>query len=664
MPKDNPFLEALDKKNGTKWRINVINAGKSLNNNYYPDAVLREAVSLFDGVRVFVKSDDEHLKSQGKSFNQLIGQLSKPKFIEGKTPDTGKLQADLDVLKSAGDITERLKEAFDRNMQGLFGFSMDARGSAKKQGGQQVAQKLKKIDSVDLIIEPGAGGELIQLIEAVNPKENDDMGLRAKWVEAIKKANNGVLPVGLDTQDDDAMDAAYREAVSANNTETAEDKGAAEHDNGVEKLQAEMDQMKANTHLREALESSNLPDLAKQKITAGFATTARFTEAQVTQAIKVESDYLAHFTESGKVANMDGARSIEDRSDKVTTMMDDFFDREKRGMKSFKECYVDITGDTRVTGHLQNCDPVRLREAMANSAFREALDSSSFSNVLGDSITRAMLKEYNNQTQYDAWKQLAEVVPVSDFRTQERTRYGGYGDLPAVAENADYLALSSPNDEKSTYAVTKRGGKETVSLEMIKNDDVGAIRRIPNKMTRAAKRTLGKFVLDFIATNPVIYDTKTFFHADHNNLGTAALTSASLAARRLAMLKQTEADSSEQLSIPPMNLWVPHDMEEAAVDLFRRNTENDQTFLQSLALNVIPVWYWTDANDWAITADIMDIPIIEVGFLDGNEEPELFVQDSPTNGSLFSNDQITYKIRHIYGGNVMDYRGAQKAVVA
>jgi len=79
---------------------------------------------------------------------------------------------------------------------------------------------------------------------------------------------------------------------------------------------------------------------------------------------------------------------------------------------------------------------------------------------------------------------------------------------------------------------------------------------------------------------------------------------------------------------------------------------------------VVPIWYWTDVNDWTLIADIADVPFIEVGFLDGSEEPDLFVQDSPTQGSLFTNDQITYKIRHIYGGTVQDYRGAYKAVVA
>jgi hypothetical protein len=38
----------------------------------------------------------------------------------------------------------------------------------------------------------------------------------------------------------------------------------------------------------------------------------------------------------------------------------------------------------------------------------------------------------------------------------------------------------------------------------------------------------------------------------------------------------------------------------------------------------------------------------------------------PNVGSLFTNDKITYKIRHIYGGNVLidGEKGTTKAVVA
>ena len=72
------------------------------------------------------------------------------------------------------------------------------------------------------------------------------------------------------------------------------------------------------------------------------------------------------------------------------------------------------------------------------------------------------------------------------------------------------------------------------------------------------------------------------------------------------------------------------------------------------------------AEAGATAADPADIPGLEIGFLDGKEEPELFVQDAPNSGSMFSNDKLTYKIRHIYGGAVLvdGEKGTTKAVVA
>ena len=314
-----------------------------------------------------------------------------------------------------------------------------------------------------------------------------------------------------------------------------------------------------------------------------------------------------------------------------------------------------MTGDRLVTGRLRECDQSRLAESMGSATLSE---------VLGDSITRRMLAEYRAAVDFDGWRQLVSVVPVNDFRMQHRTRWGGYGDLPTVAEGADYLPLTSPGDEEATYKAGKKGGTEDLTLEMIKNDDVGVIRRIPTKLSRAAKRTLAKFVFDFLRANPVIYDTKALFHVDHNNLFAAALSKAELAAHRLAMLKQTELSSNDRIGIAPSRLVVPADLQEAAVDLFKLSTNNEKTFIQTLTMNIIPVWYWTDANDWCTAADPADIPGIEMGFLDGREEPELFVQDTPNVGSMFAADKLTYKIRHIYGGAVTDYRAFTKAVVA
>lgn len=741
-----PFIEAVavadGQTPGLKWLIRVIHAGKSGNNNFYPDATLREATPMFDGVRVFVKSDAEHIKGQGKSFNQLIGQLSAARFVEGQAKDSGEIQATLTLLASAGDVPAKLREAYDNGMSDLFGFSIDADALTNKRGSLREATKFTKIHSVDLIIEPGAGGELINLIEAINPQEQVEMKLKERMIEAVKAANKGAIPAGVDIDNDEQLEAAYREAVSNTQPETRANAGAT-IDNGdaaVARYEEKMRMVEARADARLLLNDSKLPEPVVAKLHKQFAAAESFTVEQVREAIQTERDVLAKLTESGHVAGLGGSRveSGKDRSEKITDMLDDFFNPATKA-RSFRECYVEITGDRGVTGLLQNCDVGRLREALGSEErFREAISAASFGNILGDSITRAMVRDYAALENYNDYENLVDVVPITNFRTQERTRMGGYGNLPAVAENGAYAALTSPGDEKSTYAVTKRGGKETISLETIANDDVGAIRKVPLRLAVAAKRTLFEFVLDFLATNPTIYDTAALFHATiHANLGSAALDATSFAAARLAMKQQTEknapgaivtgsiattvltvtavtsgalavgqvirgagvtsgttiaslgtgtggtgtynlsasqtvsstsifadATGSKPLGLLLKHVYVPANLEEAAYNLFVRTTNLDESFVQSRKPTVHVVDYWSDANNWYATADKMETPLIELGFYNGNEEPELFVQDLPTQGSLFSNDQIVYKIRHIYGGSVLDYRGFYGAVVA
>lgn len=652
------FIEATDGE-GLAWEATLIRAGLSLNNIFYPDSVLREAVALFEGRTVFAKGDIEHLRGDGKDVRNIVGWISAPRFVEGASPDTGRIVGTVNFSKAASAVRELLADAWKRGKKDLAGLSIDADGTAKstmREGKRvKVAASIKKVNSVDLIVEPGAGGGLVRMIESVN-QENDTM--KQRMLEAIKqKLPQKYAQLNVDTATDDEIEALYREAIApAPNTAGPTSEQVAEQIRMVE----------ARANARSAIAASNLPQPAKDRVWARFEKLERFAEADVTAALKEEREYLAKMTESGRVV-IPGDIEVEDRSTKVGGMLDAFFDPEHKdhaSARSFKECYIEITGDRRVTGRLDQCDLARLREA-AGASFRESLDSASWGNVLGNSITRRMIADYRVKSQYDIWRLITGTpVPLSDVRTQERTRYGGYGDLPTVNQGAPYAALASPTDEKSTYAPAKRGGTEDVTLEMIKNDDVGAIRQIPVKLSRSAKRTLSKFVLDFFKDNVVIYDGVALFHATHGNLGAAALDATSLAARRLAMLKQTEADSLDRLSIGPKYIFTPVDLQEAAVNLFNRSTNNDKTFVQDLALTVVPVWYWTDTNDWMLAADPMDLPGFELGFMDGNEEPELFIQDNPTSGSMFTHDKVTYKIRHWYGGNILNYRGFDKSVVA
>lgn len=658
------FVEALegDASSPPRYLVRVIRAGTSLNGVNYPRAVLREAAPLFDGVRVFVKTDVEHIKgdANAKDFRRLVGKLTEPRFVEA---NGGEIQAVLDVLETA-PVAATLREAVARGMTDLFGLSIDATGTAKKKGEFREATKLSAVTSVDLIIEPGAGGQVIRFVEA---RQEGNMKLREQMLKDIRVRNAARADALADASDDEVL-TAYREAMAqpesdggkAGLTPAESSAGATAAD-----IDARFRLLEARSEARVAIAAAALPQASKDRLLQRFTEAATIADGDVANAIKHEREYLLRVTEGARITGLGDSLRVEagqDRSDKVAAQLDEFFDPSKRA-RSFREAYIDITGDRGVTGLVQNCDLSRMREAVAGSRFAEAVSASTFADVLGDSITRAMIREYAALESYSDWRWLVDVVPLQDFRTQERTRIGGYGNLPAVAENGNYTALTSPGDEKATYAATKRGGTETISLETIANDDVGLLRRIPLSLASAAGRTLYEFVYDFLATNAVIYDGVALFHATHANLGTAALDATSFAAARLAMKKQAELSSAKRLGITLRHLVIPSDLEEAAYNLFVRASNQDETFVQSRKPTVHVVDYWTDANNWFASADNRSVPLIELGFY-GGEDPALFVQDNPTQGSLFSNDQIKYKIRHIYSGAVRDYRGFYGAVVA
>lgn len=675
------FIEAVGEPDSGKWLIRVMRSGLSANGNLYPDAVLREAAPLFEGARVFEKSDAQHVKGEGKAFSQLIGGLSAVQFIEGGKPDSGEIRAVLTLIEPAGEVATKLREAAARGLSGLFGFSIDADGNAKTQMREgrkvRVATSITKVQSVDLIVEPAAGGELIRMVESVDPKTTHQEGdmLRHKLLQTIQsKAPAVYAKLNPETATDEQIEVAYREALntpaaaaSAAIATTAGDNGGGLGNQVEERLRM----IEARVVARATIADCNLPQPAKDRLRAEFDRRERFVEADVSAAIEAERGYLAKFTESGQVAGLDfgsGARA-EDRAAKVDDMLDAFFDpahKNHRSVISFKECYVEYTGDRMVTGRMQDCDRARLRES-AGASFREALDSTSWAQALGDAVTRRLQAIYAGMTDLQVWRKVVGISRPTDFRTQHLVRIGGYGNLPAVNQGAAYQPLSSPGDDESTYAVSKRGGLETVTLEMIKNDDVRSISRIPQELSLAAANTLYEFVFDFFRSNPTCtYDSVALYHASHGNLFSTALDAAQYEIHRQAMVKQTRNGSAKRLGVSPSFLLVPFELEKTAFDLFHRDTNLDATFVQSQKPQIIVPSYWTDANDWCTVADPARLPGIEIGFLDGKEEPELFMQDSPTVGSLFTNDQITYKIRHIYGGtvDVDGHKATTKAVVA
>ncbi|MFQ5646261.1 MAG: hypothetical protein ACE5GM_04970 [bacterium] len=637
---------------GKVCEVVLIRAGRSANRNYYPPSTLKKSRALFEGIRALARSDEDHIKDREHRVRDIVGWFDKVRFQDDA------LVADFHISEAAEWLRILIKDAWSQGHKDIVGFSLvaEGRGTVKKVRGEALRyiESIDRVNSVDVVVNPAAGGRVLKLVAAreENQEEREKMENLINLLE--EKAPEFIS--GVDKQ----------------NVSESELLGLV--GNAFDEFQGIENRLKAAQSrqlLRETLDKVELPRPIVRRIAQHFSE-GNFSESELKSFIDQERDAYAQLTESGKVSGM-GQTKYEvsmDERERTLKALDGFFKgADQEGVERFKsirEAYITITGDKFISG--------QLKEASNLHKFTEALQTSSWAQILGDSITRKMLSEYNSPD-LAGWKKIvSDINPIANFRSNRRMRMGGYDTLPAVAESADYAALTSPGDEEATYSVSKRGGLETVTLEMIANDDVGAVRRIPRKLGRLAGVTLYRFVLDMLKDNATCtYDSTALFDATHNNLGATALSASSLLAAKIAVSQQAAyGTTTDILGVEPRTLLVPLDLQDTAYRLTTSPyivgtaSENgtEPNIHSSYGLETMVVPYWTDTNDWVLVCDPNSCPTIEIGFFNGQEEPELFVQDQPTVGSLFTADKITYKIRHIYGGTILDHRGMYKAVVA
>ena len=644
------FIEASNIK-PSKFLVTLIEVGKSLNGVDYPAHVLREAAPLFNGAKCMVKSDDDHIKGTAQHFNNLIGQFSNAQLVEGVgAGKKGALQADLTVLESSGYAT-KLREAVDNNMQDLFGLSIDVDGTASGKKGSRTAKKFLKVNSVDLIMVPGAGGRIVSFKEAHNQGNVMNEQLM-RLLEALKKSNPQLV-ASVTAEDDETAIVQLTEALAKHGEpESTQSAGITIED--VNKVIAQSQRLiEAKQNAVTQINQTKLPEVAKTRLIESVSKFSEVTPEGVKALIDGETEYLKQFTESGKVDMPFGGAQYSDNPNGVE-MLKALFDPKNTDVVSLKEAYIDITGDKHCTGKIRDCSRTRMVEA---------LDSESLPNVLADVVNRRVVELYAAQEKYQLWRKIYRVTNAADFKDQNVTEWGGYGDLQDVLESGAYPELAKPTDSNAKYRVAKKGGIATITMEMIKNDDRNIFSQIPNKLAMAAGRTLSKFAWDFYLNNRNAPDGKAQFHADHNNLFTAALSNTELLAHWRAIMEQQERDTGELLEIEPAILLCSLGNVDQAYNLFQRGTENDKNFEKSLNLEIVRVPGSTDPDDWGLMTDPNELANYEMGFLDGMENPEIFTQDLPNVGTVFTNDQTTMKIRHIYGGQCVDYRGSTKAIV-
>lgn len=675
--------KGTDATGGRIFRVNVIQYGDSRNGRRYPESVIRKASRVYEGAKVY----DHHRTEDELRSSTVAGLVGAIRNVEASG---GALEGDLHLLPSAGHIGEMFDVSLEQESAGgppLIGLSHDiqARWRPVQVAGRRLmeATEILSANSVDVVADPAAGGRATRMVAGGIADDSPESKEDTMTIEELLQLIDGATPeqraqalAGLGiTQDQlDAL------AGGAGGGEEENQPGAENEPAGEERVPAGAGAATESTFVRGGAVGRSVVRMAVEdagldaRLTEGFMgqLPERFTEADVSGVIEQAKRTVETLEKAGLAPSVPQGEVTQEERDRKVEAIQKMVSGEPGGYSSLKGAFADFTGLTGRDLFLEDVNATILRESYQGSPREgqrasESIETTTWGEALADAMHKQLLKLYSSPHLQEWRKVVSATPPVNDFRSQKRIRIGGYGTLPTVGQGGAYQPLSSPSDEEETYSVTKKGGTEDLTMETIANDDVQAVQRIPRELALSAALTLYRFVFGLFTSNPNLGDGVAWFAAGHNNTDTgAALAQGTLSAGRRKMRQQTKYGSSEHvLGITPRLLLVPPELEETAYQLATSAvaiTSSQDATSPNLhqGLEPIVVDIFDDANDWFLVADPSMFDTIEVGFYQGRQDPEMFVQDAPTIGDVFNADKITYKIRHIYSGAPLDHRSVYR----
>lgn len=309
---------------------------------------------------------------------------------------------------------------------------------------------------------------------------------------------------------------------------------------------------------------------------------------------------------------------------------------------------------------------------------RESGSSSDFPSILGNVMYRSLVDWAKNVP--DAWRAYTAIGDLNDFRPA--TRVVGYEaeDLLAVDENGAYLD-SKLADASYTVRLATYGRSFSINRRVIINDDLGYIRKQPQRFGRAAGRSIATFVAQtLLEGNGNTFDGNALFVASpHSNLQTgagSALSAANIQLGITTLQKQTvlgvfHSVMAKWLLVPPALQWTARQILNSAI-IVAAGTAGTVTQLGNLnvlqgALGLAIDPFLSSTTAYYVLADPADVPILDIGFLNGKQTPDLLVE-KPTLQNLAGGDDpyelefdtLNYKVRYEYGGATALWWGGVK----
>lgn len=284
---------------------------------------------------------------------------------------------------------------------------------------------------------------------------------------------------------------------------------------------------------------------------------------------------------------------------------------------------------------------------------------SDFPLLLANVANKAMLKGYEEAEEtFQLW---TAKGTLTDFKPGKRVDLNMFPALAQVQDGGEY-SYATIGERGETVQLATYGKMFSITRQGIINDDIDAFSKIPQRMGRAAIRTIGDLVYAILTGNPPMSDGVTLFHADHKNLLAAAgISTASVDAMRVGMGLQKEGAST--LGIRMAHLLVPLALEGTANVVRDSEYEVGAASKNNTTPNFVRNTFDVisearlDGNSsiaWYGTANAALHDTVEVSYLDGNETPTLEQQNG------WHVDGVEFKVRIDAGVKALDFRTMTK----
>jgi hypothetical protein len=343
--------------------------------------------------------------------------------------------------------------------------------------------------------------------------------------------------------------------------------------------------------------------------------------------------------------------------------------------------------------------PVLLFEAYEDwrrERLEEADTRADFPSFLFGPVRQSVWYGYERvQPQY---RRYARIENMPDFRERRLLGLTGMSKPGYVGEHGEYPQMVRGERPAASLVVDTYGAVYGITRHAIVNDEMNELlSSAPTEMGDAAAEFIVETVIAMIESNPTAPDGNPMFQTSasggRGNQVTAALSEDSLVDAVSWMTKQRD-DTGRRIRVSVATLAVGDPRIQLIANRILRSQEAGTTATYTGAAGagsnvfdkgtdnpvrgIIPddavVYdpYWSDSNDWYLFADPARVPAFAVGFLNGQEAPQVFLKNPEVRNRLggggedpytFELDAIDFKVRMDFGCAPVDPRGAYRSVV-